>query len=198
MMSQQKVTLLIDQDDVLAEYIGAVTEAFNKKYHTHFKKEDCVKWDLYSVFGDKIETVMHEPKLFRNLEPTKNAIETFKRLYESGLFDMYIVSAAHPKVVEAKLEWIKQHLPFFPTKHFIVCSCKSRIRGDYLLDDGMHNIEEFEAAGGKGVVFERPHNKYERKNYVSVADWLEFERYIIETCYPEKVNEYYAKHDIAI
>lgn len=197
-MSQGKITLLIDQDDVLAEYIGAVTEAFNKKYDTHFKKEDCVRWDLYSVFGEKIETVMHEPELFRNLEPTKDALEVFQRLYESNLFDMYIVSAAHPSAVEAKFEWIRKHLPFFPIKHFIICSCKSRIKGDYLLDDGMHNILEFEAAGGKGIVFERPHNREGSEGYISVSGWKAFEKYIIETCYPEKAENYFMEHDIAI
>ena len=66
-MKEEKYTLLIDQDDVLAEYIQGVTDAYNEKY-----------------------------------------------------------------------------LPFFPIDRVIICKRKSVIKGDFLLDDGMHNIEEFE------------------------------------------------------
>lgn len=56
---------------------------------------------------------MHRPKLFRELEPVANAIEVFERLYKSNLFEMYIVTAAHPSSVEPKHEWIKEYMPFF-------------------------------------------------------------------------------------
>lgn len=190
-MKKQKVTLLIDQDDVLAEYIKGVTEAFNQKYHTHHKAEDCIRWNLQSIFGEEIDSVMHEPELFRKLEPVPYAIEVFERLYMSGLFNMYIVTAAHPRSVEAKYEWIREYLPFFPEKQIIVCSSKFMVKGDYLLDDGMHNIIDFQKNGGKSIVFERPHNKEERLSFRSVSDWRRFEEYIIYECYPEEADYYF-------
>ena len=144
----KKYTLLIDQDDVLAEYIQGVTQAYNEKYNTCISAKECVSWDLYQVFGEEVETVMHEPDLFRKLEPVKDAIEVFKRLYTSNLFEMYIVTAANAKSVPAKVEWIKEHLPFFPIDRVIICQRKNMIKGDFLLDDGMHNIEAFAKDGG--------------------------------------------------
>ncbi|MGL4797965.1 MAG: 5' nucleotidase, NT5C type [Cellulosilyticaceae bacterium] len=190
-MEHRKPVLLIDQDDVLAEYIQAVTLTFNEKYQTEFTEQDCDRWDLVSVFGEEILDIMHEPHLFKELKPVEDAIQTFKRLYESELFEMYIVTAAQPGVVEAKCEWLKEHMPFLPLRQFIVCSAKDMIKGDYLLDDGMHNIEAFQKAGGTSVIFNRPHNADGDEQYVRINDWLQFESYIINECYPHLVREYF-------
>lgn len=178
----RKYTLLIDQDDVLAEYILGVVEAYNAKYETDFKTTDCKTWDLCSVFGTQIETVMHEPKLFRELKPVSHALEVFERLYRDERFDIYIVTAAHLSCVEAKSEWLKEYLPFFPEDHFIVCRKKNMIKGDFLLDDGMHNIEAFAKAGGTPIVFDRPHNARHKGPYRRVKDWLQFEQLILDLC----------------
>ena len=188
-MNHKKYTLLIDQDDVLAEYIEGVTKNYNKKYGTHITSKQCTSWDLYKVFGEKVETVMHEPDLIRELEPTANALQIFERLYRSNLFDMYIVTAANPKCVPAKFEWIEKHLPFFPLEHVIVCKCKDKIKGDFLLDDVMHNIEAFKQAGGTPIIFNRPHNQTQGEGILRVSDWLSFERLIMEICYPDKQEE---------
>ena len=197
-MEKKKVTLLIDQDDVLAEYIKGVTESYNKKYHTAIRPEECTNWNLYSIFGEEVETVMHEPELFRNLKPTEDAIEVFSRLYHCGLFEMYIVTAAQPGSVEAKHEWIKKYLPFFPQERIIICRKKGMIKGDYLLDDGMHNIEDFAGAGGTPIIFERAHNKNEIGKYRRVMNWNEFERVIMEMCYPELIDHYFNEKNEAV
>lgn len=182
-MRTTKPVLLIDQDDVLAEYIKAVAEAFNQKYHTNFTTSDCDKWNLVEVFGTNVLEVMQEPELFRNLEPVQDALEVFERLYRSNLFEMYIVTAAQPTSVPAKALWLKEHLPFFPQERFIVCSVKYMVKGDYLLDDGMHNIRAFAKAGGTPIIFNRMHNNKEGREFERVYNWKEFEKFIINECY---------------
>ena len=178
-MLAKKYTLLIDQDDVLAEYITGVVERYNEKYGTAFTANDCKTWDLYQVFGKEVDTVMHEPELFRNLQPVEDALQVFERLYRSGLFEMFIVTAANPACVEAKADWLKEYLPFFPKDRLIVCKHKYMIKGDFLLDDGMHNIEDFAKAGGMPIIFDRPHNRESSTKYHRVKSWLEFEGLIL-------------------
>ncbi|MEG0013176.1 MAG: hypothetical protein RR324_07245 [Cellulosilyticaceae bacterium] len=190
-MSSNKPILLIDQDDVLVEYIVAVVTAFNNKYGTSFKASECNSWNLISIFGEEIMTVMHEPDLFKDLEPVKDAIETFERLYRSNLFEMYIVTAAHPRTVEAKYEWIKEHMAFLPQSNIIVSSAKHMIRGDYLLDDGMHNIRAFAKSGGVPIIFDRPHNKLEGKEFQRIGSWKEFEILIMNECYADLSESYF-------
>ena len=71
------------------------------------------------------------------------------------------------------------------------------IKGDYLLDDGMHNIQDFVKNGGKVVVFDKPHNKHICHDYPHVSNWLEFEHFIINECYPEKLGEYFKSEEIS-
>ena len=195
-MNKKKFTILIDQDDVLVEYIKGVTKAYNDKYEACIDAEECTSWNLYSIFGEDVETVMHEPELFRHLEPVKDALEVFERLYKSDLFEMYIVTAAHPKCVDAKFAWIKEYLPFFPEDRVIICKRKYMVKGDILLDDGMHNIEEFLDAGGMPIIFDRPHNRHKGQGITRVKDWLTFEKVIMGICYPEKLQESNSKEVI--
>ncbi|MEG0502673.1 MAG: hypothetical protein RR525_10670 [Cellulosilyticaceae bacterium] len=197
-LKKHRPVLLIDQDDVLAEYIKGVIEVFNEKYHTNYTIEDCICWDLVSIFGEKILELMHQPELFRNLQPVEEALEVFKRLYESNLFDMYIVTAAHPSSVEAKYEWIRSYMPFFPQNHVIICAVKHMVKGDYLLDDGMHNIIDFNEAGGTSIIFDRPHNQHACSGYPRVKGWREFEKWIMDECYPNAYEQYYEIDEKAI
>ena len=190
-MNRDKVILLIDQDDVLAEYIQEVTRVYNEKYGTNITADMCNNWNLHQVFGQNIETVMHDPEIFRNLKPTKDAVEVFSRLYFSGLFEIYIVTAAQAGSVEAKHEWINNYFPFFPEEHIIICRKKFMVRGDFLLDDGMHNIDGFAKKGGTPVIFNRAHNLNCESNYKRVSGWKEFEKFIMEQTYPDKIEEYY-------
>lgn len=191
-MINQKPVLLVDQDDVLAEYIKTVTHTFNKIHQTNFKPEDCNCWDLENVFGNKVFDIMYEASLFRKLEPVPHALEVFERLYKSNLFEIFIVTAAHPASVEAKYEWIKEHLPFFPLNHIIICSSKYMVKGDFLLDDGMHNINAFGEYGGTPIIFNRPHNIEDLSGYERINNWLEFEKLIIEKCYPGCGEDYFS------
>lgn len=197
-LQTRKPILLVDQDDVLAEYIKGVTAKFNEEYETDFTIEDCVDWDLVSIFGEQILEVMHRPELFRNLEPVPNALEVFERLYKSDLFEMYIVTAAHPSSVEPKHEWLKAYMPFFPLNRVIVCSAKHMIKGDYLLDDGLHNIRDFAEAGGTPIIFDRPHNRKEGIHYTRIENWVEFEEWIINECYPEHYTHYFETEEDVI
>ncbi|MGL4737512.1 MAG: 5' nucleotidase, NT5C type [Cellulosilyticaceae bacterium] len=194
-MINQKPVLLIDQDDVLAEYMKTVTYTFNEIHQTAFKPEDCNCWDLEKVFGDQIFDIMYEPELFRKLEPVPHALAVFERLYKSGLFEIFIVTAAHPASVEAKYEWIKEYLPFFPLNHIIICSSKYMVKGDFLLDDGMHNINAFAEHGGIPIIFNRPHNIGDRSEHSRINNWLEFEKFIVEQCYGDYEATYFQQLD---
>ncbi len=176
----RKYTLLIDQDDVLAEYIQGVTDDYNKKYKTNISSEACVNWDLHLVFGDRVDTIMHSPDLFRRLKPVEGALEVFERLYKSNMFEMFIVTAANPICVPAKFEWIRKYMPYFPEENVIVCKKKDMVKGDFILDDGMHNIEDFYRAGGIPIIFDRPHNRGRGDGMHRVKSWYEFETLIME------------------
>jgi 5'(3')-deoxyribonucleotidase len=173
--------ILIDQDNVLAKLIPGIVNQFNQLNGTNHQSEECIDWDLTKTLGPKVNEIFTKSGLFRDLEPVRGALEVFERLFKSGRYDMYIVSAAEPLSYSEKVDWIKEHLPFFPLKNLIVCHTKDAIWGDILLDDGAHNIKAFEGIG-EPVVFDMPHNRH-LEGYERVYDWYQFEKYINEKFY---------------
>jgi 5'(3')-deoxyribonucleotidase len=175
--------ILIDQDDVLAYCVKGIADMYNKLHGTNLTPEDCRAWDLTETFGPGIYDMLETPGLFRNLEPVKEGIEVFERLYMSGRYDIYIVTAAHPSAYAEKIEWVRKYLPFFPLKNFIACQSKDAVWGDILFDDGAHNIEAFDGIG-EAIVLDRPHNRH-LQGYKRLYSWYEFEEYINRKFYGE-------------
>ena len=90
------------------------------------------------------------------MKPVVDSIETLKTLQNNH--EVFITTAAMfvPNSFKAKYEWIKKHLPFFETKRIVFCGDKSIISADYLIDDHIHNFENFK---GRGLLFSALHNE---------------------------------------
>jgi 5'(3')-deoxyribonucleotidase len=176
--------ILIDQDDVLAWCVKGIADTYNRLNGTSFTPEDCTSWDLAKIFGTDIDDILDTPGLYRNLEPVKEGLEVFERLYRSGRYDMYIVTASRPNSYVEKIEWLQEYLPFFPLKNFIACQAKDAVWGDILFDDGAHNIRAFDGIG-EAIVLDRPHNRH-LEGYKRLYSWYEFEEYINKKFYGEE------------
>ena len=66
-----------------------------------------------------------------------------------------------------------RYFPFIDWDHVIISSRKQMIRGDVLVDDAPHNLEDFE---GNRILMDAPHNRSCRaalKNILRVHGWQE-------------------------
>lgn len=176
----RKPIIFIDQDDVLAKHNEKVVKEMNRIHGTNFTMADITEWDLISILGEECKDIMFKPEFFEKLEPMENAIENLKVLNESGLFDIYIASAAHPSACHFKYKWFKENMPFLEKKQLIFISHKFLLNGDLLFDDAPHNITAFKS--GEVVIFDKPYNKY-LTNFDRVKDWNEFSEYLINKFY---------------
>lgn len=177
--------ILIDQDDVLAMFVGGLVERYNERFGTNFTVNDCKEWNLENTFGERVWEIVNEKGFYRNLKPMPGALEVFERMYKSGRYDMFIVTASEPEAYVEKIQWIQHYMPYFDIdKYFIACKSKDAVWGDILLDDGMHNIEAFLGIG-ESIIFNRPHNQH-LIGFKRVYDWYEFEQYIEQKFYIEK------------
>ena len=176
----RKPIIFIDQDDVLAKHNEKVVKEMNRIHGTNFTMADITEWDLISILGEECKDIMFKPEFFEKLEPMENAIENLKVLNESGLFDIYIASAAHPSACHFKYKWFKEHMPFLEKKQLIFISHKFLLNGDLLFDDAPHNITAFKS--GEVVIFDKPYNRY-LTNFDRVKDWNEFSEYLVNKFY---------------
>lgn len=72
---------------------------------------------------------------------------------------------------KSKYDWIKENFPFIPAKNFIFTGNKSAIGLDFLIDDGIHNCNDFQ---GIPLLYEAPYNGKEKKFY-KVKNWQDIE-----------------------
>jgi len=175
-IERRKPRILFDQDDVLFDFMGELIRRHNKHTGENRLVEECLTWDIEKYYGREIMDIIKAPGFFRDLPPKAKSLETFERMYLSGDYDIRIVTSVMSHGYSGKIESILKNMPYFDLKHFIACSDKGSVWGDYLIDDGLHNQKSFEGIG-TGILFDMPHNRL-CNDYVRVSTLEEAEKFI--------------------
>lgn len=109
-------TVYVDMDDVLADYAGA------------FRKDRAavpeLPWPQAKV------------GFFLRLKPLPGALESMRALY--GICDLWILTAPsilNPASYTEKRLWVEDHLGMDFCKRLIISPDKSKLMGDFLVDD---------------------------------------------------------------
>lgn len=116
MKQMSKPILYIDMDDTICDYKGAFIKDSSKFPINKFPQS---RWGF-----------------FANLEPIEGAIETIHELM--GEFDVWILtrpSYMNPLSYTEKRIWVEKYFGLEFCKKLILCSNKSLLKGDYLVDD---------------------------------------------------------------
>lgn len=170
-----KKIILCDADDVIERFCDAWIEYLNNKYGSHVLIEDIVSWDISRAFPelttDEIFAPTYEKSFWARVEAVSGCYDILKRINE--IHELYIVTASNYQSCDAKIEKILELYPFLNWEQFVIASKKQLIFGDYLIDDGVHNL-----IGGHytGILYDRPHNRaFNNKDFgiTRVHSWTE-------------------------
>ena len=156
----QKLTVLIDMDDTMTNMLQCWLSALNETHGTNVAYDDVTEWDMKKSFPtlskEEIYAPLHQDAFCAQTEPKSGSIECIQKLMEEG-FTVYVVTSSHYTDLKSKIENVlKKHFPFIPWKNVIITQNKQMIRGDILIDDGVHNLE-----GGAyfKILMDAPHNR---------------------------------------
>jgi len=173
-------TIAIDLDDVLNNLVDEwILNVYNKEYNDTLTIKDVNDWDVTKYVkpecGSKIYEILLRPNFFETLSPKIHAIEVTERLVSK--YELYVVTAYHPKTVVNKVNWLSKNFPHINPKNIIFCNAKGLIKADFLIDDGPHNILDYHNNGGKHpIVFDRPWNSHLPSSFNRAKDWLQIEK----------------------
>jgi len=176
-MKKQKLKIAIDMDHVIADLMKKWLKYYNKKYKDNLTIQDIKTWNLISYVkhecGDKIYDILYKNNFYLDLEVVENSIEVTKKLIKK--FDLYIATdvMVNPRSMDAKYKWLQNNFLHIPDRNYIFCGDKSIVNTDFLIDDGLHNLEKFK---GTGILMNAPWNQNSNK-FIRVNGWKDIEKY---------------------
>ena len=169
------MTILVDMDDTIEQLLRAWMRGVNEKYHRNAVYEDFVSWDVSAAYPgltrEQVYAIPDEPGFWATVEPMPGAAEALERIIAAG-HQVYIVTATGYRSLPEKMDdLLFRYFPFISWDQVIVTSNKQMIRGDVLIDDGVHNLE-----GGDYVkiLVSAPHNAgydAEANGMIRVDSW---------------------------
>ena len=198
-MKNSDITILIDVDDTIEDLCGAWCKQLNNKYGTNVQKEDVTDWDIHKFFPmltrEQVFEPIHRDDFWKAVEPKQDAIEYVKRLLDEG-FQVYLCTSTDYRNVWAKYEYvIKPHFPYIEWSNVIIAYKKQMVKADFLIDDGIHNLE-----GGEyiKILMTAPHNKFydaTANGIYRVNNWKEIYKIIHK--YVETQNKEHLEDDLS-
>ena len=176
------MTILVDMDDTIEQLVKAWVRRVNEKYGRHVSMDEVTSWNVQAPYPgltrEQVYGVTDEPGFWKTVEPMPGAAEGLKHLIAEG-HEVFIVTATpYQHMLEKMSELLFKYFPFLTWDQVIITSRKQMVRGDVLIDDGIHNLE-----GGsyRKILFTAPHNRYydaESHGMTRVHTWDEVIRVI--------------------
>ena len=179
---RQSMTILVDMDDTIEYLLKAWVKGVNETYGRAASYDDVTDWDVSKAFPgltwEEVYAIPMRPGFWQDVEPIPGAAQALQRLMAAG-HEVLIVTATPFASVPEKIEgYLFQHFPFLSWDQVIITGRKQLIRGDVLIDDGVHNL-----AGGDylKILMTAPHNRNydaEKNGMIRVHTWEEIEEVI--------------------
>ncbi len=138
--------LLVDVDEVLADFQTPMFDALFDLYGRRMKPEDCEVWDCFSVMTPNekrgVFSIIEHPGWCSSLRPkdgARTAIEALRKIV-----DVFAVTSPFPSRtwVHERDHWLKTHFDF-SNKEIVHTSAKYLVKGDAFLDDNPAHVIEW-------------------------------------------------------
>ena len=176
-----KKVVLVDMDDVLNNFVETWLKEIEDKYGYHKTSEDITEWSVYKFYPDLepnyLYGILDDPEFWKKVQPKEDAIRYIPKLQE--YFDIYVVTSAWSFIsIGSKIiNILFKYFPTIKSDHVIICDNKQMIKGDVIIDDGIHNLIGHDAIK---LLYDTPHNRnvsltenmYRVHNWEEIYNWL--------------------------
>jgi len=171
------LTILVDMDDTIVELLPVWVKHLNLAHNFNILPDEITDWKIGrffpSISQEQVFFPLYNDDFWKEVKPKLGAVEYLRQLIDDG-HTIYIVTSSFCDTLSQKMKYaIYPHFPYLSWDNIIVTSNKQMIRGDILVDDGVHNHD-----GGAhfGILMDTPHNRYfdnEAQGIIRVQAWPE-------------------------
>lgn len=172
--------ILVDMDDVLADFEGEFLERWRKQYpdKPYVPFEDrttfCLEQQYPEELHELMNTIYHAPGFCRSLKPIPGSLEAVLEMKKEG-HDVFICTAPlrrYEDCVLEKYEWTDKHLGREWTRRIILTADKTLVHGDFLIDD-KPEIKGIMTPVWEHILYDKPYNRQVtgKKRLKSLKDW---------------------------
>lgn len=164
------ITIAVDQDTVLADLTSKWLRAYNDEYNDNLTAEQITDWDMskFCKCGLDIYKIVDRPHFYADLPLVEGSQVGVRTLIELG-YNVCIASASPYSAYQDKEKWLNAYFPEVSKDNIVFTRNKSLVAADFLIDDGIHNLEVF---SGVPILFDAPWNKSETR-FIRVSGWSE-------------------------
>ena len=158
--------ILIDQDDVLADFNQGILARWREKYpdKPYIPLEQLTEFYFHHNYPiesrDQLIEISHAPGFIKSLPPIQGGIEALAEMEELGN-DVFICTSPlshYENCVREKYEWVEEHLGRDWTKKLILTKDKTLVSGDILIDD-KSVITGVKKPDWKHILYDKPYNQ---------------------------------------
>ena len=155
--TKEKLTLLVDIDNVLNNFTETVLKYYNRDFQTEYKMENIYKYSMEETLNIPFEVLykyFSSAEVLNNCKPLKDAQKYLKILNE--LTNTYIVTARDWIQMVDMDNWFNTFYPYLKSEQIIRCRDKHMVQGDIRIDDHYDNLKY--CKGGR-ILFNYPFNR---------------------------------------
>lgn len=188
----RKFTILVDMDDTLESLLPAWVQWLNTHHGLSVDVESIAEWDMRvsfpSLTAEEINAPLFIREFWETVLPKPGAVECVKRLIDDG-HEVYICTASNYKTLTDKMEVVLfRHFPYLKWENVIVSYNKHLIKGDFIIDDAPHNLENTPRFS-LPILMDAPHNRDADSNaFYRVHDWYEIYKLITNKAMVSRTN----------
>jgi len=163
--------VIVDMDNVMANISLQFRNWYAKTTGQNISLESLIgKGELEGFPKPEIvKNFLFTPGFFRTAPVMKDSREVLSELNKK--YQVFIVSSAleFPQSISEKYAWLQEYFPFIGWEQIVFCGSKSLIKGDYMIDDYLKNLDHFD---GEKLLYTAPHNQL-LSGYNRVNNWKE-------------------------
>lgn len=151
-MKNKKIRIGIDVDNVVLDFTERFIECFYEETGLLLTREKITNWnfknyiddkykDNKNICGEMVNEMLFSEKLITNMKYKAKSRETIFDMAKNNKVEIVFITALSENLINIRKDWFANNFKDINYElHFE--SKKSNIQIDYLLDDGIHNLDE--------------------------------------------------------